>query len=67
MAGSAAARRRAAYFERWVAALPEHWQAARAMTLLLLAVPPVDGEVLDRRASGALLRRLLADPAFHLK
>ncbi len=59
--------RRAAFFDRWVAQLPEAWQDARAMTLLVLAVPPVDAPVLDRRASGALLRSLLADPAYHVK
>lgn len=60
-------KRRAVFFDRWVAKLPKDWQEARAMTLLVLAVPPVDAEVLDRRASGALLRSLLADPAYHVK
>jgi uncharacterized protein (DUF1800 family) len=59
--------RRAAFFDRWVSKLPKDWQDARAMTLLVLAVPPVDSDVLDRRASGALLRSLLADPAYHVK
>jgi uncharacterized protein (DUF1800 family) len=58
---------RAAAFDRWVAALPEPWQDAAAVTMLVLPVAPVDVEVLDRRASGALLRQLLADPAYHLK
>lgn len=59
--------RRAVFFDRWVAALPARWQDAGALTGLVLAVPPVDTQVLDRRASGALLRSLLADPAYHLK
>ncbi len=59
--------RRAAFFDRWTARLPGHWQDAEAATLLLLPIPPVDSQVLDRRASGALLRSLLADPAYHLK
>ncbi|WP_227010601.1 DUF1800 domain-containing protein [Pelagibius marinus] len=59
--------RRAAFFDRWAAQLPEDWQDARAVTLLVLAVPPVDVQVLDRRASGALVRSLLADPAYHVK
>ena len=60
-------KRRAAFFDDWVAGLPEAWQDAGAMTLLMLAIPPVDSAVLDRRASGALARSLLADPAYHLK
>ncbi len=64
---AAAPRRRAAFFDRWVTGLPAAWQDAQAMTLLMLAIPPVDSEVLDRRASGALARSLLADPAYHLK
>ncbi|GAB4376938.1 MAG: DUF1800 domain-containing protein [Kiloniellaceae bacterium] len=69
MAGPAQtkAQRRAAFFDRWVAALPAEWQEAQALTRLLLAVPPVDAAVLDRQASGALARSLLADPAYHLK
>ncbi|MGF1592631.1 MAG: DUF1800 family protein [Kiloniellaceae bacterium] len=58
---------RAAAFDRWVAALPARWQEAAAVTRLVLPIDPVDVEVLDRRASGALLRSLLADPAYHLK
>ncbi|HMA13235.1 MAG: DUF1800 domain-containing protein [Bacteroidota bacterium] len=58
---------RAALFDRWVADLPQPWQDAEAVTLLLLPVAPVDAEVLDRRASGAQLRSLLADPAYQLK
>jgi len=58
---------RGAFFDRWVAALPERWQAAEAVRLLLLPLPPADGEVLDRQASGALVRGLLADPVYHLK
>jgi uncharacterized protein (DUF1800 family) len=65
--GVPAANRRSEFFDRWVAALPARWQAADAMTLLVLAVPPADSVVLDREASGALLRSLLADPAYHLK
>ena len=61
------ARRRAAFFDAWVAGLPARWQDADAMTTLMLAIPPVDAAVLDRRASGALARSLLADPAYHLK
>jgi uncharacterized protein (DUF1800 family) len=68
MAGNAQmAGGRAARFDRWVAALPPAWQEAAAVTRLVLPVPPVDAAVLDRRASGALLRSLLADPAYHLK
>ncbi len=67
MAAGAAERRRAAFFDHWVAGLPARWQSAEAVTLLVLAVPPVDVEVLDRAASGALLRSLLADPAYHLR
>lgn len=58
---------RGAFFDRWVAALPDRWQAAQDVRLLLLPMDPVDGEVLDRQASGALVRGLLADPAYHLK
>lgn len=59
--------RRALRFDAWLAALPERWQQAEAISLLLLAAPPVDVEILDRRASGAQLRQLLADPAYQLK
>jgi len=59
--------RRARFFDRWVAELPPAWQGAEALSLLVLAVPPVDSDLLDRQASGALLRSLLADPAYHLK
>jgi hypothetical protein len=58
---------RGAFFDRWVAALPAPWQQAESIRLLLLAIPPVDSVVLDRQASGALVRSLLADPAYHLK
>lgn len=58
---------RAALLDRWVADLPLRWQDAEGATLLVLPVAPVDVEVLDRRASGALLRSLLADPAYQLK
>ncbi len=58
---------RAAFFDRWVAALPAPWQEAEGARLLLLAIPPVDSAVLDRQASGALVRSLLADPAYQLK
>ncbi|WP_340117574.1 DUF1800 domain-containing protein [Pelagibius sp. 7325] len=61
------AQHRAAFFDTWVAGLPAPWQGAEAMTTLMLAIPPVDAAVLDRRASGALARSLLADPAYHLK
>jgi len=61
------AQRRAAFFDAWVAALPADWQDANAVTRLMLAVPPVDTAVLDRQATGALARSLLADPAYHLK
>lgn len=60
-------RRRAAFFDRWVAGLPAAWQEADAMTRLLLPLAPVDAAVLDRQASGALVRHLLADPVYHLK
>ena len=66
-AGGSGERRRAAFFDRWVAGLPPAWRDAAALTLLVLALPPVDAEVLDREASGALLRSLLADPAYQLK
>ena len=66
-AGGSGERRRAAFFDRWVAGLPPAWRGAAALTLLVLALPPVDAEVLDREASGALLRSLLADPAYQLK
>lgn len=66
-AGEGKARRRTAFFDTWTAALPARWQDAQAMTALLLAVPPVDTAVLDRQASGALVRSLLADPTYHLK
>jgi uncharacterized protein (DUF1800 family) len=58
---------RGAFFDRWVAGLPAPWQEAEGTRLLLLAIPPVDSDVLDRQASGALVRSLLADPAYHLK
>lgn len=67
MQSGGTANRRAAFFDRWVADLPARWQDAGALTALVLALPPVDGEVLDRRASSALLRSLLADPVYHLK
>jgi len=67
MATGAAGSRRSALFDRWVVDLPGGWQEAEKVTLLVLAVPPVDAAVLDRRASGALVRSLLADPAYHLK
>jgi uncharacterized protein (DUF1800 family) len=60
-------RRRAAFFDRWVESLPAEWQSAEALTQLVLALPPVDSPVLDRRASGALLRSLIADPVYQLK
>src|SRR5690606_37418664 len=66
-AAGADGRTRAALFDRWVADLPERWRDANAVTALLLPVAPVDAEVLDRRASGAQLRSLLADPAYQLK
>ncbi len=59
--------RRARLFDTWVEELPERWQQAQAVTLLLLAVPPVDAPVLDRDASGAQVRQLLGDPAYQLK
>ena len=59
--------RQAAFFDRWAAALPEPWQDAAAVTLLLLPLQPVDAAVLDRHASGALLRSLLADPVYQVK
>lgn len=58
---------RGAFFDRWAAALPARWQGAENVRLLLLPIEPVDSEVLDRQASGALVRSLLADPAYHLK
>lgn len=67
MASDDPGSQRSAIFDRWVAALPDGWQEAGTVTLLVLAVPPVDGAVLDRQASGALVRSLLADPAYHLK
>lgn len=59
--------KRAKLFDNWVDGLPERWQQAQAVTLLLLAVPPVDAPVLDRDASGAQVRQLLGDPAYQLK
>lgn len=59
--------RRAAFFDRWLAGLPANRQSAEAVTRLVLPIAPVDAAVLDRQASGALLRSLLADPAYHLK
>jgi len=67
MASAASVDRRAVFFDRWVEDLPPAWQDAAALTLLVLAVAPADGAVLDRRASGALLRSLLADPVYQLK
>ncbi len=67
LAAGTARDQRSAIFDRWVASLPDSWQEAETVTLLVLAVAPVDGDVLDRRASGALVRSLLADPAYHLK
>ncbi len=58
---------RAQRFDAWLASLPADWQRAEAASLLLLAVPPVDVEILDRQASGALLRQLVLDPAYQLK
>ncbi|NIA70175.1 DUF1800 domain-containing protein [Pelagibius litoralis] len=59
--------RRAVRFDAWLAELPDRWQQAEAVSLLLLAVPAVDVEILDRRASGAQVRQLLGDPAYQLK
>lgn len=58
---------RARHFDGWLASQSADWQWAEAITLLLLPVPPVDVEVLDRKASGALLRQLVLDPAYQLK
>ena len=66
-AAQSKAERRAAFFDRWIADLPPGWTDAASVTRLMLAIPPIDAEVLDRRASGALVRSLLADPAYHLK
>ena len=58
---------RAAVFDRWAAALDAPWRGARDVAVLLLPIAPVDIEILDRDASGALVRQLLTDPAYHLK
>ena len=68
--GRAMARRSkmvAALIDRWAAGLPEHWSSAQSLTGLLVPVAPVDAAVLDRDASGALVRRLLMDPVYQLK
>lgn len=51
----------------WLDALPDDWRNAAAVVTLLLPVPPVDAAILDRDASGALVRSLLIDPVFQLK
>jgi len=61
------AKRRAALFDRWVEALPPDYQDSNALEGLVLALPPVDVETLDRRGSGALLRHFIADPVYQLK
>ncbi len=58
---------RAAVFDRWAADLEAPWAGARDVAALLLPIAPVDVEVLDRQASGALVRQLLTDPAYQLK
>ncbi len=58
---------RARLFDAWVDGLPATWQSAESVSLLLLAVPAVDVEVLDLRASGAQVRQLLSDPAYQVK
>ncbi len=58
---------RARRFDDWLASQSAAWQGAEAITLLLLPVSPVDVEILDRNASGALLRQLVLDPAYQLK
>jgi uncharacterized protein (DUF1800 family) len=60
-------QRRAVFFDAWADSLPERWQDAGMTTLLLLPIPPVDSQVLDRGASGALVRSLLADPVYQVK
>lgn len=52
---------------RWVKALgPKHGLSAQVQALLL-PIPPADVEVLDRRATPALVRQLLQDPVYQLK
>ena len=58
---------RARLFDAWVEGLPGEWQSAESVSLLLLAVPAVDLEILDLRASGAQVRQLLRDPAYQVK
>lgn len=58
---------RARRFNDWLASQGAAWQSAEAITLLLLPVSPVDVEILDRTASGALLRQLVLDPTYQLK
>ncbi len=57
----------AALIDRWAAGLPDRWSNAQALTTLLVPTEPVDAAVLDRDASGALVRRLLMDPVYQLK
>ena len=53
--------------ERWLDDLPPAWQGAQGVAWLLAPLPPVDGQVLDREASGALVRQMLLDPVYQLK
>ena len=53
--------------EDWIESLDGPWRSAEAVTALILALPPADSAVLDREASGALLRQLLLDPVYQLK
>jgi len=59
--------KRSRLFDTWVAGLPGDWKQAEAASLLLLAIPPVDAEILDREASGAQVRQLLGDPVYQLR
>jgi uncharacterized protein (DUF1800 family) len=61
------ARMSALLYDRWVAALPPAWSSAEAIAALLLPILPVETTLLDLDGSGALVRRLLRDPAYQLK
>ena len=64
-------QRAAAYFsgalDRWVDKLDSRWSASQSVALLLAPLPPVDNPIMDRYASGALVRQLLLDPVYQLK
>jgi len=55
------------FVDVWVERLPADWRDAGRLTELVLALPPADGAVLDRAATGALVRGLMTDPVYQLK